>query len=250
MRESRSIMGMPVHLEIVDAHAAQADFDAVFDYFTTIDARFSTYKEDSEISKINRREIRPEQYSIEMREVFSLAEEMSKKTNGYFEIHTPMNSIDPSGLVKGWAIQKAADMLRAKGFKNFYVEIGGDIQTNGLNAEGKEWSIGIRNPLNISDKEEVVKVIYPHGKGIATSGTYLRGAHIYNPFITEKPSSYVSLSVIGPNVYEADCVATAAFAMGEEGMNFLAELPDFEAYAIDPRGIAIYTKGFEEYTYI
>ena len=60
----------------------------------------------------------------------------------------------------------------------------------------------------------------------------------------------MSLSVIGPNVYEADCVATAAFAMGEEGMNFLAELPDFEAYAIDPRGIAIYTKGFEEYTYI
>ena len=251
-------MGMPVQLEIVDP-ALQEDYDAIFDYFTSIDDRFSTYKDDSEISKINRAELTEAEYSVEMKEVLQLSEETKLATDGYFDIHTPAGIIDPSGLVKGWAIQNAADMLHAKGFTNFYVDIGGDIQTGGKNAEGKDWSIGIRNPLNVSDREEVVKVIYPRGKGIATSGSYLRGAHIYNPQQGQqsegKTDAFVSLTVIGPNVYEADRFATPAFAMGTPGMHFLASLAargfgDFEAYAIDAKGMALFTPGFELYTYI
>jgi thiamine biosynthesis lipoprotein len=249
MRQSRLIMGMPVLLEIVDAHATQADYDTVFDYFTAVDARFSTYKEDSEISRINRGEISESSYSNEMKEVFALAKETERATDGYFNMHTPEGLIDPSGLVKGWAIQKAADLLRMRGIENFYVDIGGDIQTSGMNAEGKEWSIGIRNPLNVSDREEVVKIIYPHGKGVVTSGSYIRGSHIYNPHDSQhKPSEYLSLTVIGPNVYEADRFATPAFAMGKQGMYFLEGLEDFEAYAIDAKGMAVYTSGFEAYT--
>ena len=249
MRQSRLIMGMPVLLEIVDSIATQADYDAVFEYFTAVDERFSTYKETSEISKINRGEIQESSYSKDMKEVFALGAQTEKETNGYFSIHTPTGTLDPSGLVKGWSIQKAAELLRARGMADFYIDIGGDIQTNGKNAEGKEWSIGIRNPLNVRDREEVVKVIYPHGNGVATSGSYLRGSHIYNPHVPETaPHEYLSLTVIGPNVFEADRFATPAFAMGKEGMYFLENLPGFEAYAIDAKGIAVYTSGFEAYT--
>jgi thiamine biosynthesis lipoprotein len=242
-------MGMPVQLEIPDTRVTQEDYDVVFEYFIAIDERFSTYKEGSEISKINRGEITESEYSDEMKEVLVLAKETEKATNEYFNIHTPSGLIDPSGLVKGWAIQNAAELLRARGMSNFYLDVGGDIQTSGVDGEGNEWSIGIRNPLNTADRNEIVKVVYPHGKGVATSGSYVRGPHIYNPHaVSEQPHEYVSLTVIGPNVFEADRYATPAFAMGKKGMHFLEELPDFEAYAIDATGMAEYTSGFEAYT--
>ncbi len=238
-------MGMPVQLEIVDAHATQADYDTIFAYFVSVDDRFSTYKEDSEISKINRQEIPEDEYSEEMQEVLALSKETSEMTNGFFDIVTPRGTLDPSGLVKGWAIQKAASMLWNKDFKNFYIEIAGDIQTYGKNAEGKEWSVGIRNPFA---REEVVKVIYPHGNGVATSGTYVRGDHIYNPHDSgASPQDFVSLTVLGPNVYEADRLATAIFVMGLQGIYFLETLPDFAAYAIDANGTAVMTSKFDKY---
>jgi thiamine biosynthesis lipoprotein len=241
-------MGMPVVLEIVDTTETQADYDAVFDYLTEVDERFSTYKDDSEVSKINRHELFEDEYSDEMQEVIILSKQTSDATNGYFSVTTPERTFDPSGLVKGWAIQKAVSMLEKKGFKNFYLEIAGDIQTSGTNSEGKEWSIGVRNPFA---REEVVKVIYPHGKGIATSGTYIRGKHLYNPHDQDNsPEDFVSLTVLGPNVYEADRYATAAFVMGKEGMHFLEQLPDFEAYAIDAKGNAVMTSNFESFTTI
>jgi thiamine biosynthesis lipoprotein len=238
-------MGMPVVLEIVDTKATQAEYDAIFEYLVGVDEKFSTYKEQSEVSKINRGETSMKEYSDEMREVLRLSQETFELTNGYFSITTPEGSLDPSGLVKGWAIQKAASMLEDRGYKNFYIEIAGDIQTSGVTSEGKEWSIGIRNPFV---REEIVKVVYPHGKGIATSGTYVRGSHLYNPHAPEHaPDDFVSLTVLGPNVYEADRFATAAFVMGKDGMQFLEALSGFEAYAIDANGLAVMTSNFELY---
>jgi thiamine biosynthesis lipoprotein len=246
-RETRVIMGMPVSLEVVDSSTSQAIYDLVFNYLVSVDERFSTYKEVSEISRINRREIAPEFYSEEMKEVFRLASDTHDATDGFFSIHTPGGLIDPSGLVKGWAIQKAAELLREHGCNNFYLEIAGDIQTSGLNKDGAEWSVGIRNPFALY---EIIKVVFPKGNGIATSGSYLQGAHIYNPQTGGEPSDFVSLTVIGPNVYEADRFATAAFAMEEKGMIFLEALPGFEAYAIDTKKNAIMTSGFEALTKI
>jgi thiamine biosynthesis lipoprotein len=95
---------------------------------------------------------------------------------------------------------------------------------------------------------EIVKVISLNNKGIATSGTAIRGQHIYNPHEQNVPiTDIVSMTVIGPNVYEADRFATAAFAMGAKGINFIEMLPDCEGYMIDKNGIATYTKRFKEY---
>ncbi len=247
MRETRDIMGMPVTVEITDAGASRGSFEKAFDYFQYVDDTFSTYKKGSEISRINRGELQASQYSKDMTSIFALAEETKRVTHGYFDIHTPDGFIDPSGIVKGWAINKVADLLRSLGHENFYVEAGGDIETCGKNADGKEWRIGIRDPF---DRARIVKVVFPRGKGIATSGTSIRGEHIYDPH-TKQPvaTSVVSLTVIGPNVYEADRFATACFAMGKGGIAFIEQLDGFEGYAIATDGIATMTSAFAAYTY-
>ncbi len=255
MKETRLIMDMPIEIELpvadIDAHKAIED---AFAYLISVDERFSTYKEDSEISRINRGELMLAASSEEMKEVFALGEKTKKETHGFFDIHRPDPStpfgagglIDPSGIVKGWAILNTAKIIRNAGFENYFINAGGDIASHGKNAAGEEWSVGIRNPFNTN---EIVKVVYPRGKGIATSGSYIRGDHIYNPHAPEeKLRDIVSITVIGPDVLEADRFATAAFAMGKDGIAFIETLPGFEGYAIDAHGIATMTSGFASYT--
>jgi thiamine biosynthesis lipoprotein len=237
-------MGMPARVELLGAHD-QKPIDAIFNLWSAIDDRFSTYKGSSEISRINRKEVGKTQYSDEMREILSLADKTSAETQGYFNIERPDGLIDPSGLVKGWAIQKGAELAEKLGFNSYYLEIGGDIQTSGHDKNGQEWTIGIRNPFNHG---EVIKVLYPHGAGVATSGTAARGRHIYNPHDPKSPlTDIASITVIGPNIYEADRFATAAFAMGKGGVLFINSLAGFEAYAVDRDGIATMTAGIDAY---
>ena len=244
MKETRLIMGTPVTVEIVGGDIAALNI--AFDYFGAVDERFSTYKTASEVSRINQGAHSHSEYSTEMREVLELAEATKQASGGFFDVYTPEGALDPSGLVKGWAINNAAKLIRAQGHNDFWVDAGGDIQTGGKNEKGEEWSIGIKNPFN---EKEIVKVIYPHGGGVATSGTYIRGKHIWNPHTGKSVSSdVVSLTVIGPDVYEADRFATAAFAMGPDGIQFIESLPGFEGYSIDTKGRATMTSGFSAYT--
>lgn len=245
MRQTRIQMGMPVTVEIADAGASEALLDVVFSYFEYVDATFSTYKLASEISRINRGELALGAASDAMRAIFGLAEQTRQQTNGYFNI-ARNGQYDPSGIVKGWAIDQAAERLREHGCANFYVDAGGDIQLAGANSAGKLWRVGIRNPFTI---DEIVKVLALTDCGIATSGTSIRGQHIYNPFQPGQPlTEVVSLTVIGPDAYEADRFATAAFAMGQAGILFIEQLAGFEGYQIDARGQATATSGFMRYT--
>ena len=239
-------MGMPVAVDLPGG--TEGALEKVFAYFTEVDERFSTYKPASEIAKINRGEIKIEDASKEMQEIFALAERTQRETNGYFSITKPDGGIDPSGIVKGWAIRNAALLAEGLGYCNYFIDVAGDIQSKGVDEAAAPWSIGIRNPFN---RDEIVKVVYPKGNGVATSGTYIRGQHIYNPHEPAQTlDDVVSLTVVGPDVYEADRFATAAFAMGREGINFIERLPGFEGYSIDSKGIATETSGFEALTAI
>ncbi len=267
MKDIRLIMGMPIEIEIVAPDAGDT-LEKAFAYLVSVDERFSTYKEGSEISRINRGEIVPPDArpvrdkdsespgrpmagvsngaSADMHEVFAIAEKTKQETDGYFDMRKPDGSVDPSGIVKGWAIKNTATLIRSSGYENYFVNAGGDIAMDGTNADGKDWSVGIRNPFKI---DEIVKVVYPRGKGIATSGSYLRGAHIYNPHAPkEELLDIVSITVIGSDVLEADRFATAVFAMGKGGVHFVEKLQGFEAYTIDAHGIATMTSGFGVYT--
>ena len=243
MKKQAVIMGMPVTINVIDSRVSNEDINEIFSYFYHIDNKFSTYKKNSEISQINRKELDRSQFSNEMQKILQLSEKTKKETNGYFDIN--INGIlDPSGIVKGYAIWQAAKKLKNKGFQNFYVEIAGDIQIFGKNDKKEYWKIGIQNPFNLG---EVVKVVKLKDKGIATSGTYIRGNHIINPKQKKPASEIASITVIGPNVYEADRFATAAFAMGKKGIAFIESLKGFEGYLIQNDKKAVYTSGFENY---
>ena len=237
-------MGMPVILEVIDPGVTERIFDEVYGYFGYVDRKFSTYKEDSEITRINRGELAIGDASDDMRGIFALAEQTRLESNGFFDIRRN-NQFDPSGIVKGWAILNVAGILEQAGYRNYYLYAGGDIQTSGKNEKGEDWIVGIQNPFN---QAEIVKVLSIGTGGVATSGTYARGEHIYNPKMDGQPvQSIVSLTVVGPNVYEADRFATAAFAMDSAGIQFIEELDGFEGYMIDHGGMAMYTSGFERY---
>jgi thiamine biosynthesis lipoprotein len=236
-------MGMPVTVEVADPAATEALLDDVFAYFAYVDETFSTYKDDSEIARINRGEISLLQASADMRTIFELAERTRRETGGYFDIRHN-GAYDPSGVVKGWAIARAADLIRERGFADFYVEAGGDIQASGCGHQGRIWRVGIRNPFDLS---EIVKVLAIDG-AVATSGTSIRGQHIYNPHDASRPiTDVVSLTVIGRDICDADRFATAAFAMSRAGIAFIEQLAGFEGYMIDRRGQATFTSGFERY---
>ncbi len=246
-RQTRLIMGMPVMVEIMtgDAAAGASAAEAVYRYLTAVDARFSTYKPDSEISVLNRGEIALSKVSAEMAEVLEIADRTRRESDGYFSIMRPDGRLDPSGVVKGWAVRNAAKLIRKAGHSDFFVDAGGDIQSAGVNAEGASWRVGIRNPF---DARQIIKVVTPRGAGVATSGSYVRGDHIYDPHQPgTRIADIISLTVIGADVLEADRFATAAFAMGRAGIHFIERQRNLEGYLVDAEGVATQTTGFGTY---
>jgi FAD:protein FMN transferase len=253
MKRTELIMGMPITVVIPDREGMDRPFprfagpaeaiEEVFASFRRVDEQFSPYKPGSETSRLGRGEIDPALASPEMREVLALAEQTRVQSHGYFNVWYK-GRFDPCGLVKGWAIRRAAQVLDADGILSFCVEAGGDIEVRGANEEGQPWSIGLRNPFEPS---KLMRKLALPGCGIATSGTYIRGEHIWDPVAEAAANRVASLTVIGPDVYEADRFATAAFAMGPAGIEFMAALPGFETYMVALDGTATFTPGFARY---
>ncbi len=241
MKVTEGIMGMSVAVEVLD-ECDGSDVDEILDYFHEVDEMFSTYKRTSEISKINRKELRIEDASPDVKKILRLCEETRSLTHGYFDIHVE-GVLDPSGLVKGYAISEASKRLIKKGYKNFYIEIGGDIDIHGLK-NGQKWKVGVRDPRDTTTTKGVLHLT---NVGIATSGTYERGMHIYDPIKKKLANEVSSLTVIGPDVYEADRFATAAYAMGKKGIDFLDTIEGVEGYMIARDGKEYLTEGFRNY---
>jgi thiamine biosynthesis lipoprotein len=247
MERTEVIMDMPITVSIspiFGSDAPEEAFEAVFAYFREIDEGFSPFKSGSEVSRMGRGELVPEEASPRMKEVLRICDETAAQTGGYFSAWY-RGTFDPSGVVKGWAIREASRMLDELGLFDHCIEAGGDMEARGLNAEGLPWEIGIRNPF---DPSTIIKVLRLSDRGIATSGTYIRGRHIYNPK-TGAPvvDGVASLTVVGPDACEADRLSTPAFAMGEEGIGFLSSTPGIEVYAVVRDGMALFTPGLARY---
>lgn len=235
---------MPITVTIRDDEDRPDLIESVYTYFQHVDDIFNTFKPTSEISRVNRGEIDATDWSPELKEVISLCEQTRIDTQGFFS-YQHMGEIQPLGLVKGWAIYKAADALSMNGVQNFFIDAGGDIEIRGYKENDIPWSVGIRDPFY---RKDIVKKLALTDHGIATSGTYIRGLHIYTPTVPRKPvTDLTSLTVIGPNVFEADRYVTAAFAMGKQGIGFIESITGLEGYAIDTQGLATYTSGFDRF---
>jgi thiamine biosynthesis lipoprotein len=245
VRQWRVVMGMPVTIEIAGSGVDPAHFERLYSYFEHMEEVFSPYRATSETSRINSGLLRAEDSSEEMKTVLRLAEKTRVATKGYFDVNRD-GVFNPVGMVKGWAVYQASEMLRQAGVWDFFIEAGGDIQLSGLNDSGEQWAVGIRNPFA---PDEIVKSLRLSDMGVATSGTYARGQHIYVPQAADgaPTEEIVSVTVLGPNVYEADRFATAAFAMGAQGIGYLEQEPGLEGYVIGKDSIATMTSGFAQY---
>jgi FAD:protein FMN transferase len=240
MRRTDDVMGMPVTIDVRDE---DVDLDAAFAELRRIDAVFSPFRPDSAVSRINAGRLRLVDVGPEVSSVVALCDAYEAATDGCFSAWRG-GTLDPSGLVKGWAIARVCDILDAAGHRSYFVDAGGDVRTRGGNGAGEPWRIGIRHPVQ---RDSVVRVVRGGDLAVATSGTYEKGLHIYDPRTGEPADRLVSLTLVGPSILEADVQATAAFAMGERAIAYLETVPGYEAYAIGPDLRATWTAGFDRW---
>lgn len=233
------VMGMPIIIDVRDDIDPGA-LEAAFDWFRWVDGTFSTYKPDSEISRMARGELSPAAAHPEVRQILQRCEDLKYETEGYFDIDAG-GSLDPSGLVKGWSVDRTARILERAGAENYAVYAGGDIRLHGRPTGEPEWRVGIQHPL-LSDK--IAAVVVGNNLAVATSGEYERGKHIYDPHTGGTPSGLLSVTITGTDLGTADAYATAAFAMGERAISWVTRIYGYEAMIITADGQVLSTNRF------
>jgi thiamine biosynthesis lipoprotein len=236
------IMGMPVTVDVRDEELDESVLEQMFDSLRFADATFSTYKEDSEISRVNRGELAVAAAHPDVREVLDRCEALRIETDGYFDMRAATaEAIDPSGLVKGWAVDRAASILDEAGIQNYAVNVAGDMRLRGRAVPDPYWSVGIQHPL---ESDSIAAVVEANDLAVATSGAYARGDHVLDPHTRRPPLGVLSVTITGPELATADAYATAAFAMGEAGIHWTARLQGYEAMTILADERVLSTPGF------
>ena len=214
----------------------------VTDYVKVIDRDFSTYKLDSQVSQIRRGELKIEDASSEMQEVWRLCLVARNLTDGSFDPWCVKGGYDPSGYVKGWAADRCIEILKRHGAENIQINAAGDLSLAGGFEDGKAWSIGIRSPEN---RFEILKIFEIFEGAITTSGTYEIGAHIKDPHTGLIAIGARSATVIGPDGGLADALATALVVTGRDGAILFSkpELSDYKVWVIDRNEDTAWTIG-------
>lgn len=239
MQRTEFVMGMPFTVR-VRGDATAAVFDAIFTELRSLDALFSPFNAESAVCRINSGALDVAAAESLVREVIELSERYAAWTDGYFSAWA-FGRFDPTALVKGWAIARACAILERAGHRDHFVDGAGDVWARGEREPGVPWRIGIRHPF---ERGTAVEVLDARDLAVATSGTYEKGAHIRDPHTGDTATELLSLTVVGPDIVDADVYATAAFAMGPEGISFIERVPGYEAFSIDRSLSASWTSGF------
>jgi thiamine biosynthesis lipoprotein len=208
-----------------------------------VDATFSLYRDDSDVSRFGRGSVTLAQCAPELGEVLAACADVAARSGGYFTTR-PGGRFDPSGYVKGWAIERAAALLTEAGSAEHSVNGGGDIQCVGEHGPGQPWRVGVAHPLRLGS---LALVVAGRDFAVATSGVAERGAHIVNPHTGQAATGLASLTVIGSRLAAADAYATAAFAMGTAARDWVESLDGYQAFAITADGGTWQTSGFRSY---
>jgi thiamine biosynthesis lipoprotein len=215
----------------LDEVAVSAAVDEVEQFFFSVDQDFSTYKEDSQVSRIRRGELKIEDASEYVQQVWALCEFSRELTLGAFDPWKAEGGFDPSGLVKGWAAEVGAQMLVEAGIENILINASGDIVLRGGKPDGGPWNIGIASP---DDVEKYVKFFDVVDGSVATSGDYEKGAHIIDPYTGLIAIGACSATVIGPDGAICDALATALMVDGIDAQKWIGrvELAEYSFWTI------------------
>jgi thiamine biosynthesis lipoprotein len=253
VRHAEPVMGTVVSFDVPITARHDGSLDDAVRWLHWVDRVFSPFRPDSDVSQLAGGEVTVDGCAPEMAEVIEACAFVRELSGGYFTA-SPWGRFDPSGYVKGWAVERAADILSAAGSASHLVNGGGDVQcagnraspsatgvAGGVNA-GPPWRVGIADPLR---RGRLALVVEASDCGVATSGIAERGAHIVNPRSGDAAAGLASVTLIGPSLALADACATAAFAMGPDlARNWTESLDGYEAYAITEAGETWQTSGF------
>ena len=239
------IMGTAISIDLRDVGVDGELVDAAFAWLHDVDARFSPYKPDSEISRMGRGELLLDECHADVAEVLSVCEDLRVQTGGLFNAWSwrADGRLDPSGVVKGWAVERAAQLLERAGGRNFCINAGGDIVVRGNPERGRPWRIGIRHPRQAT---AVAAVVRATDLAVATSGSYERGEHVLDARSGLPPRGLMSMTVVGPSLTVADAYATIGFAMGNAGVAWVAAQPGYAPYAITSEGHVRYSNPLKD----
>lgn len=234
----RPVMGTMASLHVHDDRPddeIDVAVEAVWQELERLEALFSTFRRDSQISEVNRGERHLLDCDAEVIEVLDACTWLEHTSGGAFRSRRPdaPDQLDPAGFVKGWATERASHQLAGHGLHHWYLSVGGDLVAHGSPAPGQPWRIAIADPLHA---RQVLGVIELTDGAVATSGTAERGAHLWDGRTGAPPSDFVAVTVTGPSLSWADALATAAFAMGEDGPTWVSTFDGYAAIAVRPDG--------------
>ncbi|GAA4124944.1 FAD:protein FMN transferase [Nocardioides fonticola] len=230
-RAVEQIMGMPVSVALRGRHAgdtgARDAWAAVVAELREVDRVFSTYRDDSVVSRLGRGELTLAECPPEMAEVLALGERAERDSGGAFAVRRPgadgSERFDPSGVVKGWAIERAARHLHALADTDSCLSGGGDLVCRVAGPDSPDWSIGIEHP---DDPTRLVGRVPMRDGAVATSGLAHRGAHIVDARTGRTPQLVAAVTVVARSLVDADLDATSAFALDEDAARWLAGRTD------------------------
>jgi thiamine biosynthesis lipoprotein len=220
-------MGTVVSLDVENADARDSDIEALTSVFARLEARFSLYREDSELSRVARGELSLTRASDELRAVYESAMEWRTATSGSFTPNRPDGVIDLDGIVKAIAIRDAGDLLIARGFIHWCLNVGGDVLVS-----GSPWKVGIVDP---EDRAALLCAVELRGRrtSLATSGTSERGEHVWR---SDAAGSFVQVSVCADDIVTADVLATAILSGGRDFLDEATERWDIDALTVTASG--------------
>ncbi len=233
-RHVERCMGTVFSFEVRAPGVDRAVLDSTVGWLHWVDETFSTYRASSQLNRLARGELTLGECAPEVRAVLRRCDELSVETAGYFSARAA-GCLDPSGFVKGWAIERASDLLAEGGSSNHCVNGGGDVQCVGSPQPGQTWRVGIAHPLH---RGQLVGTAAGHDLAVATSGNAERGNHIIDPHRRASRGELASVTLIGRRLATVDAYATAAFAMGCAAPAWVESLPDL-------RGLIVFADGTE-----
>jgi thiamine biosynthesis lipoprotein len=236
-------MGTVVSFAVAPGHLPDASLRSALDAACAIlhdaDTVFSTWDPRSPVSRLRRGEAAAQRLPAAVAEVTALCQVARKMSGGWFDPWALPGGYDPTGLVKGWAVDRALAALRQAGVPAAMVNGGGDLAAFGSPGPGEPWRAGIRHPWRADALAAIVEV----RAAVATSGTYERGAHLIDPRTGRPGSRAASATVTGPSLALADALATALAVGGEAVLAKVAALESYDGYLIRPDGSETSTSG-------